>query len=346
MLAERCSGEVVVVAGQPDAGEAIGQFSDLEKATFIKTTNVYQGTGPLYRYSQPGIRAVLDQCSPSIFFSEANPRFSDLGKIIKHAKSKHIPAIGWGVGTTDFWNKPLKRLRVWYRDRAISKFDALVCYSSKAAKQYQGIGFAEDQTVVLYNATLPKPKDDHLPKRAPISGPVKLLSIGRLIKSKSVDRLVEAAAIVQQNGHEILVRIVGDGPAKDSLQDLAARLNSPVEFLGRRTGDDLAEISRTSDLFVLPGLGGLAIQEAMTHGLPVIVTEADGTELDLVRSNGWIAEKDDTTALVRCIEEAISDPGQLRRCGEESFRIVRDEINLDLMADRFINAAILFSQRL
>ena len=37
-----------------------------------------------------------------------------------------------------------------------------------------------------------------------------------------------------------------------------------------------------SNIFVLPGTGGLAINEAMAYGLPVICSEADGTEKDLV----------------------------------------------------------------
>jgi glycosyltransferase involved in cell wall biosynthesis len=141
----------------------------------------------------------------------------------------------------------------------------------------------------------------------------------------------------------LIVNIVGDGPAKTSLEKLAKEIGAPVDFLGRREGDELAEISRSSDLFVLPGLGGLAIQEAMAHGLPVIVTEADGTEQDLVRSNGWVAKKEDVDALADCIEQAISDPEQLRRKGDESFRIVKEEINLDLMVDRFVRAANVFS---
>ena len=344
LLAQRCTGPVTVVAGQPDEGEAIGQFSHLEKANFIETRNVYRGNGPFYRYSQPELVDLLDTHKPSIFISEANPRFGDLGNTIGHAKRLGIPVVGWGIGTTDFWNKPLRRLRKWYRDRVISQFDAMVCYSSKAAAQYQGIGFKESQTIVLYNATVRRPDQTDTPVRDPIEVPVKLIAIGRLVDSKGFDRLVEAASNVKANGHEIVVNIVGDGPARESLEMQARELDAPVVFHGRKTGEELAKISRSSDLFVLPGLGGLAIQEAMSHALPVIVTEADGTELDLVRSNGWIAEKEKTSALTQCIEQAISDPQELRRRGEESYRIVRDEINLDLMVDRFVMAASHFSE--
>ena len=345
LLAERCTGTVTVVAGQPDKGEAIGQFRHLEKANFIETANIYRGKGSFYRYSQPELIGLLDTHKPSIFFSEANPRFGDMRNTIGHAKRLGIPAIGWGIGTTDFWNKPLKKLRMWYRNRVLSQFDAMVCYGSRAASQYQEIGFEKSQTIILYNATVRRPDQADPPARDPVGSPVKLIAIGRLVDSKGFDRLVEAASNIKANGYEIVVNIVGDGPIRESLERQAKELGAPVVFHGRKTGDELAQIFRANDLFVLPGLGGLAIQEAMSHGLPVIVTEADGTELDLVRDNGWLADKEDVTALVDCIEHAISDPAGLRRRGNESFRIVREEINLDLMADRFIAAANEFRAR-
>ncbi len=61
-----------------------------------------------------------------------------------------------------------------------------------------------------------------------------------------------------------------------------------AEFSGARYGDELAAAFARADLFVLPGTGGLAVQQAMSFGLPVIVAEGDGTQDDLVRpGNGW-----------------------------------------------------------
>ncbi len=94
-----------------------------------------------------------------------------------------------------------------------------------------------------------------------------------------------------------------------------------------------------ADLFVLPGTGGLAVQEAMSYGLPVIVAQGDGTQDDLVHAgNGWQIPPDDFSALVSIMKEALSDAARLRRMGSESYRIVSEEINIEKMVETFIKA--------
>jgi glycosyltransferase involved in cell wall biosynthesis len=94
-----------------------------------------------------------------------------------------------------------------------------------------------------------------------------------------------------------------------------------------------------ADLFVLPGTGGLAVQQAMSHGLPVIVAKGDGTQDDLVRAeNGWQIPPEDYGALVGIMREALADVSRLRKMGAESFRIVSQEINLEKMVEAFVGA--------
>lgn len=347
LIADRCEGSVTVLAGQPDSnlGEGVGEFDQLSRAKLIRVDNVYKGSGPIYRYFQPKLTEHLSALRPDVLVSEASPRFVDTQKTIKRVHSLGGIVAGWGAGTTDFWNKPLKRLRKWYRNRNLKNFDGMLCYSTLAAKQYQQVGYTEQQTHVLFNSTMPRPESATAPDRPGFQSPAKLLFIGRLIDTKGIDRLIRASSIAQDKGIRLETWIVGDGPHSDALKKLSASMNAPVKFLGRKTGDDLKAVSREADLFVLPGLGGLAIQEAMSHGLPVIVTEADGTERDLVKTNGWIAKKEDTEELANCIIEALSNSAELRSRGKESYRIVRDEINLDLMADRFVNAVAIMHEK-
>ncbi|MFN8426382.1 MAG: glycosyltransferase [Anaerolineales bacterium] len=69
----------------------------------------------------------------------------------------------------------------------------------------------------------------------------------------------------------------------------------------------------------LPGTGGLAVQEAMSYGLPVIVAQGDGTQDDLVRKeNGWQVPPDDFDALVATMKDALSDAARLREGWEKS----------------------------
>jgi glycosyltransferase involved in cell wall biosynthesis len=94
-----------------------------------------------------------------------------------------------------------------------------------------------------------------------------------------------------------------------------------------------------ADLFVLPGTGGLAVQEAMAHALPVIVARGDGTQDDLVRpENGWQLPPEDLDSLKEVLRLALLDPNRLRQMGREAFRVVAEEVNIEAMVDVFVEA--------
>jgi glycosyltransferase involved in cell wall biosynthesis len=112
-----------------------------------------------------------------------------------------------------------------------------------------------------------------------------------------------------------------------------------TEFLGAKHGAELEEFFALADLFVLPGTGGLAVQQAMSHGLPVIVAQGDGTQEDLARpENGWLIPPNDLEGLTNTLGEALSDPARLRRMGAESYRITAEKINLEEMVAVFVKA--------
>jgi glycosyltransferase involved in cell wall biosynthesis len=130
--------------------------------------------------------------------------------------------------------------------------------------------------------------------------------------------------------------VVGDGPERGKLEALAKETNADVRFTGAQHGPDLERIYRDADLFVLPGTGGLAVQQAMSFGLPVIVGESDGTQSDLVRDeNGWTLTNANAEELNRLMQTALGNIARMRRMGAASYRIVSQEINLETMVDAF-----------
>ncbi|HEX7975289.1 MAG TPA: glycosyltransferase family 4 protein, partial [Anaerolineales bacterium] len=161
---------------------------------------------------------------------------------------------------------------------------------------------------------------------------------------KRLDHLLRACAALPA-ALQPRLWIVGDGPERAALEGLAAEIYPQAEFAGARHGADLEPYFAAADLFVLPGTGGLAVQEAMAHGLPVIVADGDGSQNDLVRppgagraENGWLAPPDDQNALQEVLQAALSDPRRLRSMGAESYRIVSEEVNLEAMAAAFVEA--------
>ena len=112
-----------------------------------------------------------------------------------------------------------------------------------------------------------------------------------------------------------------------------------LEFPGWKHGPELEEYFLRADLFVLPGTGGLAVQEAMAYGLPVIVAEGDGTQEDLVKSgNGWLIPANNEQELRKTLQEALVDPTRLRKMGKNSIKIVQEEINIEQMVKVFVKA--------
>ncbi len=133
--------------------------------------------------------------------------------------------------------------------------------------------------------------------------------------------------------------IVGDGPERRRLEAQAGRDYPEARFTGAQHGTDLEKIYREADIFVLPGTGGLAVQQAMSFGLPVIVGESDGTQSDLVRlENGWMLGEASAEELSGILQSALGNLPRLRRMGAASYRIVSQEVNLETMVDAFICA--------
>ena len=81
-----------------------------------------------------------------------------------------------------------------------------------------------------------------------------------------------------------------------------------------------------SGIFVLPGLGGLAISEAMCYSLPILCSIGDGCEVDLVNKKNGIIEKDMTPEnIAKHIEHLIKQ--DLKSMGSESLRIILERYN-------------------
>jgi glycosyltransferase involved in cell wall biosynthesis len=164
-----------------------------------------------------------------------------------------------------------------------------------------------------------------------------LLMSGRLPGTKRVDLRIRAAVfwkIFSSDSVDVRGWTVRE-PLLRFPQNVSQR-----QFSGSFVyNQSLKEKFDHADLFVLPGTGGLAIQQAMASGLPVIAAEADGTQNDLIRSdNGVLIRAGDLDHLVQTIRNLLSDPIRLRKMGEASFRIVHDEINLESMTGTFIEA--------
>lgn len=335
MLAGACNGNMSLFAGLPRSGEGI-LVGKLQLADYVAAQNIHLFWGSFYFCYQKGLMDWLADWNPDALIVEANPRYLATASAVRWMHRRGRRVIGWGLGAPPLAG-PLANFRRMRRIQFLKNFDALIAYSQRGADEYAALGFSRERIFVAPNAVASQPRTK-LPRRpASFVRQPTILFVGRLQARKRIDFLLRACAEMSEPKPRLV--IVGDGPERNSLQILARQVYPPAEFVGDKRGDELKAYFKKADLFVLPGTGGLAIQEAMTYGLPIIVAKGDGTQDDLVHTeNGWQIPAEDYGALVETLRLALSDVKQLRKKGKESYRIVSEDINLEKMVQVFVNA--------
>lgn len=137
---------------------------------------------------------------------------------------------------------------------------------------------------------------------------VELLFAGRLVDLKGVDLLLNA----MQHICNARLRVIGDGPKRESLVRLAHRLkvDDRVEWLGQKSNSETQAWMRTSDLVILPSRKdgwGAVINEAFVEGTPVLCSTACGAAT-LVRYP-WLGEvfhANDTVSLSDALARRVA----------------------------------------
>lgn len=207
--------------------------------------------------------------------------------------------------------------------------DMFLAYSSRGMDALVGLGVHRDRVVVCPNGLSVDAQISHeVEIRAAaaklrqdegvVDRPV-FLFVGRMTKGKAVDLLIDAFARSSSRGDSVLW-LVGDGPELSNLQGkVAAAKVVNVKFWGRIT-EGIDTMFASADCFVLPGLGGLALNQAMVFGVPCICGEADGTEEDLVTDavTGFRVAPGDVGALSAALERAAAmrETGMLSEIGK------------------------------
>jgi glycosyltransferase involved in cell wall biosynthesis len=217
----------------------------------------------------------------------------------------------------------LRRLRTWWTRHA----DKVIVPSQYLARWVVGWGVPAERIVVIYNMaeSLSPPlmqgkgRDEGAapvrgpqPLQIPLTTPVKLVTVGRLVAWKRVDKVIEAITRLREVG----LVIIGDGPERASLQELARTLDltDRIYFAGQRCKKETLALMAACDLSVLnstyEGLPHM-ILEAMSLGLPVVATAVGGTP-EVVRDgeNGRLIAVTNDAMLRNALLELASSPSE------------------------------------
>ena len=166
----------------------------------------------------------------------------------------------------------------------------------------------------------------------PANDHVRLLTVGALAEKKGHVHLLDAMALLQkksraQSPRAFSLDIVGDGELRGQMEARAARLglSGVVRFHGEVPKEEVAELMRAADLFVLPSLHEnlpCVLIEAMATGLPSVATRVGGVPELVDPGAGVLVAPGDPEALAAGIGAALGgdfDLAQIARRARESY---------------------------
>jgi glycosyltransferase involved in cell wall biosynthesis len=169
-------------------------------------------------------------------------------------------------------------------------------------------------------------------------GPPQLLCVGRLVHLKGQSLLIEALAGLVSRGLDARLTLVGKGPKRAELEQLARRrgVADRVRFAGAVGQDEIRDIYRSADVFCLPSMAeGLPVvlMEAMALELPVVATRIMGIpELVEEGRTGLLVTPGRLDELTDALARLIADPGLRTRLGRAGRSKVVAEFDVDRSA--------------
>ena len=226
----------------------------------------------------------------------------------------------------------LERLQGWI----LGKADAVTVVSNAMRDHCEKRGFAPGgitvQSMGVDLDTTFTPGDGHQPRGG-------LVFVGRLVEKKGVEYLVEAISILAPRRQDLRLRIVGDGPLRDALCDLARKrgVSDRIQFVGSVLNTEVPDHLRAASIAVMPsviaasgdqeGLGLVAV-EAMGCGCAVVASDLPAVRDTVIDGRtGLMARPEDAKDLAEKIALLLGDEALRKSLAEDGRRHALENFN-------------------
>ena len=186
-----------------------------------------------------------------------------------------------------------------------------------------------------------------LRKKLQLNGEV-ILTVGRLIDLKGTDYLIKALVKVFFEFPRAKAIIIGSGPRKNYLQNLArdVQLSENIVFIDKVSQSELVKYYSLADVFILPSIinqagetegFGVVLLEAMACGLPVVGSDVGGIS-DIIQNEetGLLARQKDPQDLADKITRLLSDEVLRRKVIKNGHTLINTQFSWDVVADHFV----------
>jgi glycosyltransferase involved in cell wall biosynthesis len=239
-----------------------------------------------------------------------------------YCRMRRAPLIIYSDGTSAY-ESGLGRHQLVARAVLLRAASACVAKSKPAAERFIELGARPERVFLApHSSTLDRLWGIAADREYAGGEALTVLTAGRLVPHKGVDKLLLAVAAARRKCPGIHLVVVGSGPDEERLRALASELGQDdVEFAGFVDHRDMPEHYAAADVFAFPTLDdpfGIVLLEAAAAGLPLIASPHGGATWDLIedRTSGLIADPLDTDALAAALVEVAGDPGRRRSLGQ------------------------------
>jgi glycosyltransferase involved in cell wall biosynthesis len=322
------------------------EFGRLNVKT-LKTQSIAMfGQVLVYHYK---LMRSLNAYKPDVILCEGESNIlSYLKAVLYRQIASDTALVHWSLGglSGGAYQKGYKFL---LKKRLLKMFDSYLVYSSFGRDRLVELGCPSNRIFVAVNVS---DTDLHLDaargllltkeearRNLGLAERFTVIYAGSLEKDKRLEALLLSSAGYVSPMYNIV--ILGAGSHRLQLETLVQENGiKAVHFAGNIPWEEATKYFRASDLFVLPGRGGMVISEAMAHGLPVAVYHADGTEVDLVVDGvtGFRLKKGSAEEISSLIERLSKNTVALKEMGKAAQELIRTRYTRDSMVEALMQA--------
>lgn len=172
-----------------------------------------------------------------------------------------------------------------------------------------------------------------------------ILFMGRLHKIKGLDTLIPAFAEVVKKEPKAILVIAGsdEGNYKKEIEleirNQKLEINNNVVFAGMLVGNDKKMAYKEAEIFVLPSYSesfGMVVVEAMTSGLPVVITAGVGISKEVEKNSAGLVVEKDINQVSEAILKILNNPDLAKKIGENGRKLAESEFSGEKVAEKFI----------
>lgn len=224
-------------------------------------------------------------------------------------------------------------LQLFLLKKLITFSDSVVFVSESLRKEAENtLGMKIESSSIIYNST-PTPISVDVRRN-----PNLLLFVGRIVKKKGVDILVDAFNHLQAKYRELELWVVGDG---DELLNISnSNRNRRIKFWGFATDPiQMAKFYKSSTIFIAPSryepFGKVAI-EAMSYGCVVVASNVGGlNEVVKDGENGLLFETEEINSLVGILEKVLNDKGLQKTLVQNAYKDLEKRFTEKVFIDKY-----------